>query len=728
MGIKSVKIQLYKKSRTKNQVLNKFGDYILDSICISCSVEENLSTTEYFLEAEFYVDNEGLYKCIEEDAILKVKIDYGEELFSIVDIKKTPTRVIVFARQITITESMCTWMDDVRPENKNGHDALNHMGQNAIGLHNLEFESDIDKTNTAFYQNQTLYDSLHISENCFAIRWGGEVKRRGYKIIINEKLGEDRNVQIRSGKNLVGFEASTNIDTIITRIKPVGYNGITINGYVDSPLINNYKYVRTQTMKYEHVKLASDVEEGSSTEEGDLIYNTLAEAQQKLTELALSEFLDSIDTVQAEYIINFIDLSTTEEYKNYAQAEFILLGDIVHVYEVKHDINIAVRAISRKYNILAQRTIEITLSNKAIVGEQAQTIEQLKSRLDDVLENIGYMKVKYVTVEELDAINAEIENLEAGKAYISDLEATNLIVESLKANKVDIADLDIANKDIEDLKQNKADKTDLQATNQEVAQLKANKADISALQETNEEVEQLRTTKANVADLQNIEKEVNNLKTTKANVSALQEINETVAQLEITKANAADLINVTEDVESLDKDLETIQTLINGNLTSANIKELTLTAGKVTIDDGLITNDMINDNANISGGKIYLEEQEQTLEEAFNNLQDKVNNIETSGGDLTDISDQVKTNTSNIEEAQGQINELINNTTITKEDDTVVLLKDEFNSTKDTVDSHSQAISDLTNNYSSLNGLIEELQKTIEELEKRVQELEGNNN
>lgn len=88
MGSRKVKIQLYNKTRTKAEVLAKFGDYILDDICINCVVEENLETTEYFLDAEFFVDNEGLYKCIEEDAILKVLIDYGEEIFSIVDIKK----------------------------------------------------------------------------------------------------------------------------------------------------------------------------------------------------------------------------------------------------------------------------------------------------------------------------------------------------------------------------------------------------------------------------------------------------------------------------------------------------------------------------------------------------------------------------------------------------------------------------------------------------------------
>ena len=41
---------------------------------------------------------------------------------------------------------------------------------------------------------------------------------------------------------------------------------------------------------------------------------------------------------------------------------------------------------------------------------------------------------------------------------------------------------------------------------------------------------------------------------------------------------------------------------------------------------------------------------------------------------------------------QGQISSLISNTTITKQDGTVVQMKDEFNSVKDTVNSHTQTI------------------------------------
>ena len=133
------------------------------------------------------------------------------------------------------------------------------------------------------------------------------------------------------------------------------------------------------------------------------------------------------------------------------------------------------------------------------------------------------------------------------------------------------------------------------------------------------------------------------------------------------------------------------------------------------VPDGLIVNDMVADNANISGGKldissvissinnnentlnsskIKFDDTNQTLDIAFNQLKSKVETIEniTVDGDLSSVIEQVTSNTTDISVMQGQISSLISNTTITKQDGTVVQMKDEFNSVKDTVNSHTQTI------------------------------------
>ena len=124
------------------------------------------------------------------------------------------------------------------------------------------------------------------------------------------------------------------------------------------------------------------------------------------------------------------------------------------------------------------------------------------------------------------------------------------------------------------------------------------------------------------------------------------------------------------------------------------------------IADGLIVNDMVADDANIAGSKldidsvvteinegattikgtkVVLDDTNQTLDVAFNILNTKVD----------DVEEEITSNTTAINVQQGQIDTLISNTTITKENGEVVQLKDEYNSTKDTVDSHTTKIGSL---------------------------------
>lgn len=386
MNKKIVKICMFDKHSTPSQVLGFNGDYILDNICIKCEVTEGIDGT-HELDADFICDSEGLYKFIHDEAIVKVQIDYGEEIFRIAKITKNRRDIVTFARQITISETLDMWLEDVRPTDTSGIGALTHMKNNSRGKKDIQVFSNINTISTAYYQRMCMYKALHDCDQSFAKRWGGEILRRGYNLTINDRIGSDRGVEIRSRKNLTGFEANTNIDNVVTRIKPVGYNGITIDGYVDSPLINKYSSVKTKEIKYEDVK----VKDENNPSEG---YDTLQEAQAELIRRAKLEFTENhIDELRADYKINFVYLEQTEEYKDYVQAERVYLGDTVSVYEETHDINIHVRVIRRKYDVLRQRVIEIELSNQDI-SQKTITTSDILAELQSVIKGTNNNNVQ----------------------------------------------------------------------------------------------------------------------------------------------------------------------------------------------------------------------------------------------------------------------------------------------------------------------------------------------
>ena len=353
---KTVKICIFNKNTPKETVILSNGDAILDNICTSCKVTENLDGT-YELDAEFIIDNDGLWEYIQEEAILKVKIDYGDEYFRIIKPRKTRNKIIIYAVQVTIYETIHLWINDVRPTGLNGTAAINWILDGAVGVKELEVYSNISASSTAYYENMNMYKAIHDCDQSFLNRWGGEIQRRGYLLRVIDKVGKDRGVQIRSCKNLRGFEANTDIDSITTRIKPKGYDGITIDGFIDSPIINNYARVYTKEFIYSDIKVKSSEDETEG-------FSTLEEAQAELERLAKLEYTENkVDIINADYTIDFVDLSQTEEYKDYIKAERVYIGDEVTVFESKLNINVVVRAIERKFNILTQKVEEIKLSN-----------------------------------------------------------------------------------------------------------------------------------------------------------------------------------------------------------------------------------------------------------------------------------------------------------------------------------------------------------------------------
>lgn len=410
---KEVKVALFDKNTPKSKVLKSIGDIVLDNICISCETDEDLSTGDYFLDAVFIVDDEGVWKSIEEEAILKVKLDYGYEIFDIVKATKNTRDITVFARQHTIEKQLSIRLEDVRPENKNGYSALQWMLENSneykedrYYARELEFSSDIETISTAYYQGMRLYEGLFDCDQSFIDRWGGEIQRRGYRTTINKKIGQDRGFQVRHAKNMTGFESETSIDSVYTRIKPKAYNGYTIDGYVQSSNIDKYATVRTITIKYEDVKLQEDCEEG------EVGYETLEELQAELIRRAELEFTENhIDEIQGTYTVSFEDLSKTEEYKNYTILERCYLGDTVNVFIDKLDVNISVRAIRKKYNVMTQKVIEIELSNLDLSEFKPKSFAEVVKEINKLPESFQNV-LQQAREEATDLIHAGV-----GKGY-----------------------------------------------------------------------------------------------------------------------------------------------------------------------------------------------------------------------------------------------------------------------------------------------------------------------
>lgn len=414
-------IHLFNAKTPKNDLITFNGEYILDNICSKGIITEELNG-EYSFEGIFRISNsidKKAYDLLIEDSLLKIDDEYGEEYFRIASIDKTKYEIEVYARHITISDILTMWCEDVRPENQNGNGAINWIFDNAKGVNNFQVSSNITDVSTAYYNNKTVYEALFTADNSFIDRWGGEVYRRGFNIAINSKVGADRGVSIRSRKNLLGFEASTNLNELTTRIYPKGFDGITIEEkYIDSELINNYARVYSREIKFDDVRVNDDYYfEG---------FETLEQAQEELKKRCDQQFkINKIDIINATYRIDFVELSKTEEYKDYSIVEKTWIGDTVNVIEENLDIDINVRVVKRQYDIKKKKRTNTELSNKdtkikpPTIGDIITEIEKIPST-ENILQqakdqataiiNAG-MKNSYVVVRKNEILIMDTEDI-----------------------------------------------------------------------------------------------------------------------------------------------------------------------------------------------------------------------------------------------------------------------------------------------------------------------------
>ena len=385
-------IEIYNKS---NSNFDFNGDMILKPSLCDLEVELN-GIIEVTLEHPY--DKEGRWKYIVEDNILRVPYPWKEEgqLFYIYDKEKGMTGVRCKARHIFF-DLASEILIDCRPTNATGQEALNKIldGTGFIG------HSNIITRNSAYYIRKHIANEALISEdeNSFINRWGGELDVDNFHVYMNERTGGEYGVTFRYGQDLIDLKENSNIDSIITRILPVGFNGITIpEHYVDSPLINKYRKIKADVIKFDHIK----VKESPEDEEG---YNTLEEAQEALREACKQMFDEGIDKLLYQIDVEVSKLENTLKYKEYKNLLEVGLGDTVGVEHIDIGVNIKTRVIKFVYDCISEKFKNITLGN--YIENYIDTQNNTDNILNRILNNDGTVNAIEVAGV-LNAINVKM--------------------------------------------------------------------------------------------------------------------------------------------------------------------------------------------------------------------------------------------------------------------------------------------------------------------------------
>ena len=335
---------------------------------------------EYSLYLEYPLDGPKI-GFIKEENIIYASTPRGAQPFRIyyTEIDTVNGIIAVYANHI-FYDLEKNLIEDTNIVNKNGAGALSQMFSNTAYPHGFTTTSDIETmANSRLVRRNPVEALLDDSEdNCFINRWGGELEREGFLVYMHQRYGQDRGVTVKYRKNLEGLNVKTNMNTVATQIMPKGYDGLLLpEKYVKSTLISQYRNPYIAIYEFSNIK--AKTEDNPNDEEAlelEDAYAALREAVQKLyTE-------EHVDVPETTMTVSFIELSKTEEYKNYKVLEKIYPFDTVTIKHEPLGINIKVDMTYYEWDSLNEEYTALEFGNT--LGNFASTLNNVKSVYDKV--------------------------------------------------------------------------------------------------------------------------------------------------------------------------------------------------------------------------------------------------------------------------------------------------------------------------------------------------------
>ena len=338
---------ILKEENFQNNGLGYLTDFMSEPI-----ITEKLNGT-FELQFDYLLTgNNAQY--LENFNYIKVWYDDDYQLFYIERVRKQRNKISVYALHIAFTLTKNN-LSDVRPTDLTAIAALDYILKRTDEKHYFNAVGNATKggTSTMYFINKNPIEALLTADNSIINRLGGEIKYNNFNIGLYDQVGNDNGVAVLWGKNLKQFEQDNDISSVITRVIPIGKDGLTLpEGHIDSPLIESYPFPLIKTI---------DIDVGIEEDESKTEEQLRNDAYEKMRKEVQKLFDAGLDKPTTTVKIDWQDLSKTEEYKNYQFLEKIKLGDTITVKSL--NVLVKTRVIETKYNCLSKKFISFTLGD-----------------------------------------------------------------------------------------------------------------------------------------------------------------------------------------------------------------------------------------------------------------------------------------------------------------------------------------------------------------------------
>lgn len=358
---------------------------------------------DYYIELEDTIDNIDYYQA---NMIIKCPTPFpeGKQLFRIINPEIKNNYIYVKAKHVYFDASNYIILDNYIVD-KNCNYALEHLNSNTDKLSPFTTTSNINTLSTYRCVRKSLEEAINIVIE----RWGGHLVRNNFNISIFDEIGVDRGVQIKYSKNLKELKVNENWDDVVTKLLPVGKDGLLLPE----------KYITLEEQLYDIpftkvIPFEQELERDDYSSDDDYTNALIADLRNKA-----NIYLENNKLPKVNYSLS-------------ANLNYITdVGDTVYLEHPKIKLALKTNVISVKYDVISQRFKSIEFGNfKSSLKSLIQNVNKVAS--DTAKEESE--KVKTILQDNLNQSTDLLWSV-LNKGYVIKEENRILIVDKLPLNE-----------------------------------------------------------------------------------------------------------------------------------------------------------------------------------------------------------------------------------------------------------------------------------------------------
>lgn len=200
-----------------DKIFTSNGDAVIQPFKAKVHKEDN---------GKFYLDIEADISYVDiltANRIIVADTPQGAQAFRIKNPEKTKHKITIKAQHISYDAENYVIADSYVVD-KNCNDAMDHLNSATDNPSPFQTYSDIAEVNSYRCVRTSLYDAFRTVLE----RWGGHFVRDNYRFGIMSNIGRDNGVTVRYKKNLKDMTCTANWDNVVTKLMPVGSNGLLL--------------------------------------------------------------------------------------------------------------------------------------------------------------------------------------------------------------------------------------------------------------------------------------------------------------------------------------------------------------------------------------------------------------------------------------------------------------------------------------------------------------------